>query len=337
MGLTRYAAVHEQPEGPGDARPTALQVIEDESLHNGQLTGKTILITGVSSGIGVEVAKALFVTGATLFLTARDLNKAKRALGEALVNSPRVHLMGLHLDSLESVRACAARFYKQSNKILNVFIANAGVLAAIEGRTKDGFETQFGTNHLGHFLLFCLLRPALLDAANATGSESRAVFVSSLGHRYGEVDFDDYNFEKRPYSPHKAYGQSKTANIWTSNEADRLYNSHGLRSFSVQPGAIMETGLSTYISEERKQILRKDPNLGPRLKSPEQGAATIVWAAVSKSLEKTGGKYLEDAQIAKPWSPEHGDWATGYATHVYSPEKERKLWALSLELVHLDE
>lgn len=336
MSLTRYAAVHQSPQGPGDARPTARQVLRDENLDSGQLTGENVFITGVSSGLGAETAKVLFLTGATLFLTARDLDRAKNALGEELVGSPRVHLLPLDLGSFDSVRACAGLFQEQRGNALNIFIANAGIMAAPEGRTKDGFETQFGTNHLGHFLLFTLLRPALLKGA-ATGLESRAVFVSSLGHRFGDIRFDDYNFEAEAYDPWKAYGQSKTANLWTANEVDRRYNNQGLRAFSVQPGGVVETTLLKHVSEDNKQAMVNDPTLKPRLKNTAQGAATIVWAAVSKSLDGLGGKYLEDVQAAQEWRPEDGPWGLGYAPHAYSPEKEGKLWELSLKLVGAEE
>jgi NAD(P)-dependent dehydrogenase (short-subunit alcohol dehydrogenase family) len=304
--------------------------VQDEGLE-GKLTDKVILITGASSGIGVESAKALFMTGATLYLTARDLDKAKRALGN-LVDSSRVHLLHLDLASLDSVRACAKELLAQTDK-LDIFLANAGVMAPPEGRTKDGFETQFGTNHLSHFLLFALLRPALLAAATPEAN-SRAVFLSSTAHRYSEVNFENYNLEGE-YERWNAYGQSKTANLWTANEIDRRYSSQGLRAFSVQPGGI-QTGLLQYMSEEEKTALTSDPVLGPQLKSPEQGAATSVWGAISKSLEGMGGNYLEDVQIAKEYDPSEGQWAPEYVPHAYSPEKERELWDLSVKLVGIE-
>lgn len=150
---SKYQSVHQSPEGPGDARPTAHQIIEDEQVQ-GKWSGKTVLVTGTSSGLGVETAKALLETGATLNLTARDLNKAKSALGSILDN-PRVKLLELDLNSLASVRRCADAFLEDSHN-LNIFIGNAGVMATPEGRTEDGHETQFGTNHLAHFLLIQL-------------------------------------------------------------------------------------------------------------------------------------------------------------------------------------
>ncbi|GIJ88208.1 hypothetical protein Asppvi_007126 [Aspergillus pseudoviridinutans] len=299
----RYADVHKNPQGPGDARPTAIQIIRDEGLE-GQLTGSSILITGVSSGIGVETAKALFTTGATLYLTARNLN----------------------------VRACAAELLTKT-QTLNIFIANAGVMATPEGRTKDGFETQLGTIYLSHFLLFLLLRPALLAGATRQAN-SRVILLASIAHRFSEVAFDNLNLDGE-YDSWRAYGQSKCALLWAANEIDRRYASQGLRAFSIQPGGV-QTGLLQHISEEEQNSLAADPALVPQMKSPEQGAATSVWGAVSRSLEGMGGKYLEDVQIAKAYDPSEGQWAPGYASYAYNPEKERKLWEVSLKLVGVD-
>ncbi|OOF95783.1 hypothetical protein ASPCADRAFT_207137 [Aspergillus carbonarius ITEM 5010] len=329
---TRYEAVHKNPQGPGDARPTAMQVIHDEGLE-GQLTGLSILITGASAGIGVETAKALFTTGATLYLTARDLDKATQALGNELISSPRVHLLELDLSSLDSVRACASNLLSKT-QTLNILIANAGIMATPEGRTKDNIELQFGTNYLSHFLLFLLLRPALLSAATPQ-LPSRVIMLSSIAHRSSEVNFSNINLDNE-YERWKAYGQSKCAMLWAANEIDRRYAAQNLRAFSVQPGGI-QTGLLKYMSEEEKTGLTSDPTLGPQFKSPEQGAATTVWGAVSKSLHGLGGKYLEDVQIAKPFDANEGQWAPGYFPHAYSPEKEKKLWEVSLGLVGVEQ
>jgi NAD(P)-dependent dehydrogenase (short-subunit alcohol dehydrogenase family) len=229
----RYEEVHKAPSGPGDSRPTALDIINDENLE-GKLFDKVILITGCSSGIGIETAQALASTGATLFLTARDIGKAKKALGD-LVTSPRIHLLELDLGSLANVRKYASNFLSTSSK-LNIFIANAGVMSCPEGRTEDGFETQFGTNHLAHFLLFHLLKPTLLASSTAEFS-SRVIMLSSLAHRWGKINFDNINLDGA-YDPLVAYGQSKMANLWTSNEIDRCYGTEGLHAWSVQPGGI---------------------------------------------------------------------------------------------------
>ncbi|PVH88659.1 short-chain dehydrogenase [Cadophora sp. DSE1049] len=326
---SQYAAVHANPNGPGDARPTALQIVQNEGL-SGKLNGKTIFITGCSSGLGVETAKALYTTGATLYLTARDLSKAKTALG-SLAESSRVHLLELDLNSLESVRKCAAEFLAQT-QTLNIFIANAGVMAIPEGRTKDGFETQLGTNHLAHFLLFNLIKSALL-ASTTPDFNSRAVILSSVGHRSAEVNWDNINLDGE-YNAWVAYGQSKTCNLWTANEIERRYGSQGLHAWSIQPGGVA-TGLLQHMSEEEKAGLGNDPTLVKIFKSPEQGAATTLWAATAKALEGVGGKYLEDCQIINAWTEADGQWGPGYASWAYDAEKENKLWAKSLEMVGL--
>lgn len=207
----RYRTAHTNPKGPGDARPTALQVIKDEHLEDGSLSEKVILITGCSSGLGVETARALKATGATLFLTARNTEKAKAALGDILDDDGRVHLLKLDLESFASVRACVEEFLTRSNT-LNVLITNAGVRLVPEGRTQDGFEVHLGTNHLSHFLLFSLLKPTLLRSSTPA-FQSRVVAVSSTAHRTAPLDFDDLNFERRKYDGVAAYGQSKLANV----------------------------------------------------------------------------------------------------------------------------
>ncbi|KAG7146990.1 Oxidoreductase calI like protein [Verticillium longisporum] len=230
--MSRYAASHVSTQGPGDARPTALQVVEDEGLVN-QLAGKVVLVTGANSGIGVETARAIHATGATLYITARDSAKAQQAI-ENIKNGPGpksdapIHAIELRLDSFASVRAAAKAFHDKGDK-LNLLILNAGVMATPEWKTEDGFEAQFGTNHLGHFLLFQLLKPDLL-AASTPDFQSRVVSVASSAHRYSKVRLDDLNFEKDPYEPWTAYGQSKTANIYFANEVERRYGSKGLHA-----------------------------------------------------------------------------------------------------------
>lgn len=324
---SKYTKVHQSPKGPGDVRPTALQIVKDAGREDA-LTDKVILTTGCSSGLGIETARALYVTGATLYLTARNLEKAKSALGE-IVASPRVHLLHLDLNSLASVRACAKEFLSKSDT-LNILIANAGVMACPEGRTADGFETQFGTNHLAHFLLFYLLKSRLLSSSTPAFN-SRVIIVASSAHRVSTVHLDNLSLDGE-YEPWKAYGQSKTANVWTANEIERRYGAQGLHAFSLHPGAIA-TELLRHVSDEQKADWEKNDFLKTYWKSPEQGAATSVWGAVARELEGTGGKYLDDCQIAPPADPtqRHGP---GYATWAYSPELEAKLWAKTLDLLN---
>ncbi|KAM0325807.1 hypothetical protein ACHAQA_007109 [Verticillium albo-atrum] len=325
----QYSTVHQAPNGPGDARPTAIQIIKDGQLE-GKLSGQAAFITGCSSGIGIETARALHLAGATLYLTARNLAKARSALGN-LVDDDRVHLLQLDLESFDSVRTCAAKFLTKCSK-LNILILNAGVMTPPEGRTKDGFEIQFGTNHLAHFLLFNLIQPTLVAGATPQKA-SRVVVLSSIAHRTGEVIFDDVNFEGH-YEPMAAYSQSKTANLWTANEIERRFNSQGIHCWSVQPG-IVQTDLMRHLAEDRKDGLENDPFLSKIFKSPEQGAATSVWAATATALEGRGGKYLEDCQIVPAWEPSVGQWGPGYGAHAYDTEKAKKLWEKSVEWVGL--
>jgi NAD(P)-dependent dehydrogenase (short-subunit alcohol dehydrogenase family) len=324
---SKYAAAHVSPNGPGDARPTALQIIKDEALE-GKLSDKVIFITGCSSGIGIEAARALATTGATLYLTARDLDKARSALGEFAERS-QVHLLELDLNSLSSVRKCAAEFLSKSSK-LNILINNAGVMIPPEGRTADGFETQFGINHLAHFLLTQLLKDTLLASATPEMC-SRVIMVSSSAHRASEVQFDDYNFEGG-YDAFKAYGQSKTAMIWTANEIDRRYGSRGLHAYSLHPGSI-SSGLQKYATDDLRKQWSTIPGLEASKKSPEQGAATTIWAATAGVLEGRGGIFLEGCQIIGPLSSDAGLLEAGYAPWVYDKEKAARLYEFSKGLV----
>ncbi|RMZ87577.1 hypothetical protein DV736_g5192, partial [Chaetothyriales sp. CBS 134916] len=323
--LNKYAAVHQRPQGPGDARPTGLQIVQDEQLE-GKWTDMAIWITGCSSGLGVETAKALAVTGARLYLTARDLAKAREALG-SLAESEKVELMELDLDSLDSVQECAESFLVAADAKLNVLICNAEVTGCVEGRTVDGFETQFGTNHLAHFLLINFLTETLLKSSTPK-FVSRVIIVTAAAHRLGSVHFDNLNLENRAYTADVAYSQSKTANVWTANELERWYGTMGLlHAWSVQPGA-MATDLVA-------AAMTAHPQLAKMLKSAEQAAATTTWAATAAALEGKGGKYLEDCQIIGAWDESLGTWAPGYAAHTYSPEDEAKLWDVSLKLTGL--
>ncbi|OOF95017.1 hypothetical protein ASPCADRAFT_149120 [Aspergillus carbonarius ITEM 5010] len=327
----RYAHVHQSSAGAWDARPTAQQIIEDAHLE-GHWTDQVLLITGCSSGLGVQTARALYTTGATLYLTARDLTKARRALAD-LIDSPRVHLLHLDLNSLASVRACAAEFNAQSTR-LNILIANAGVMGCPEGRTADGFETQFGTNHLAHFLLVHLLRPVLL-ASSTPAFHSRVLLLSSGSHRFGEVNFENLTGEGE-YNTWMAYAQSKTANIWTANELERRYGSHGLHAVSLHPGTIA-TDLLRHVPAEQMAVWTADKELEQYWKTPEQGAATTVWAATASELEGIGGVYLDNCAVAEEWVPTESGWGPGYASWAFSPEKEARLWATSMELLGLQE
>lgn len=328
--VDRWAAIHQKPQGLGDSRPTAKQIVEAENLH-GKWSDKNILITGCSSGIGIESARALADTGATLYLTARDLPKAHAALGE-LAKSDRVRVRKLDLDALEDVRVFAKEFLLECPK-LNILITNAGVMACPEKRTKDGFEYQFGTNHLAHFLLINLLTPAL-KAAATPDFNSRLVVLSSLAHNFGSVHFDNINLEGGAYDPVGAYAQSKTANLWTANAFDRKHAGDNIRAWSVQPGMV-PTDLTRHYTEDQKNGFSDDPYFASLQKSPPQGAATQVWGAVAQALEGQGGKYLEDCQIIPAKKEGAHAFAPGYAPWAYDPQSEERLWELSLKLTGL--
>ncbi|KAI1428321.1 hypothetical protein F5Y12DRAFT_790350 [Xylaria sp. FL1777] len=329
----RYRTAHRNPKGPGDARPTALQIIKDEQREDGSLSDKVILITGCSSGLGIETARALKATGATLFLTARNLEKAKIALGDILDDGKKVHLLKLDLESLASVRACADEFLAKS-KTLNVLIANAGVRLVPEGRTQDGFEVHMATNHFSHFLLFELLKPTLLRSSTPQ-FQSRVVAVSSTAHRTAPFNFDDINFESRKYDGVAAYGQSKLANVYMANEIERRYGSQGLHSWSVHPGGI-RTGLQRPNLRDYMVILKNGPmHTLKYMQNTQQGAATSVWAAVSRDLEGKGGRYLEETQVSEGLV-EGGDViGPGHAPWAYNEDDAKKLYEMSVEFVGL--
>ncbi|KAK1674655.1 hypothetical protein BDP55DRAFT_704877 [Colletotrichum godetiae] len=346
--MSRYAEAHQNPKGPGDARPTAFQIIQDEDLI-GKLTGKIILITGANQGIGLETARALYQTGATIFLGVRSHEKGEKAIADITAStktetSGSLKIVVMSLDDFSSVRKGAQDFLSKSNGKLNILINNAGIMAQTKIKTVDGFESQFATNHLGHFLLFQLLKSALLASATPAFS-SRVVAVSSMAHRASDVRFDDVNFdEEGSYEPYTSYGQSKTANIYFSNEIERRYGtSRGLHSTSLHPGSIF-TGMAASQNVDVEAI---KANLGEEkfnqlmglLKNPEQGAATTVYAAVSKEWESKGGKYLNDCAEGGPgvggFTPATTD--PGYAPWAYDEEKAARSWRESCKMVGVED
>ncbi|KAF2263199.1 short-chain dehydrogenase [Lojkania enalia] len=324
-----YAEAHKVTKGPGDARPTALQIVRDNDLE-GKLQGKVALVTGVSSGIGIPTALALKAAGMHVFGAVRNLEKGKKAFGDHL-EPGRLELLHLDMNSLNSVRQCAKEFLAKSDT-LNILVNNAGIMMNPEGRTADGFELQFGTNHLAHFLLFQLLKDTLLKSATPEFA-SRVICVSSTGHRWGQVHFDNINLEGI-YTPEGGYGQSKLCNIYMANELDRRYGKKNLHGFSLHPGAIW-TGLQIHYAKEVMDTYKSMDSITLHMKSAEQGAATSVWAALAKYLEGKGGIYLEDCGVAPPATEGYGDIDPGYESYAYDEEKENKLWKLSLELIGL--
>jgi NAD(P)-dependent dehydrogenase (short-subunit alcohol dehydrogenase family) len=304
----------------------------DEVPEGVNLKGKRVLVTGVSAGLGVETARALVAHGADVVGAARDLTKAKAATAgvRAGVNGGGLELVELDLASLDSVRVCANALVDNS-KPFDLVIANAGVMACPYGKTVDGFETQFGTNRLGHFVLVnriaSLMKPG-----------SRLVNLSSAGHRYSDVNVDDPNFERTPYDPWAAYGRSKTANILFAVEFDRRHKGNGIRATAVHPGGI-QTELSRHIGEEgMKQLIERvnaqtraagEPDF--KFKTVPQGAATSVWAGAVAAADEVGGRYCEDCHVAEI-EPDAAKRA-GVKPYALNPETAKALWAKSVGMV----
>jgi NAD(P)-dependent dehydrogenase (short-subunit alcohol dehydrogenase family) len=344
--MSRYAESHKLTNlaGAGDGRPTALQIIRDENL-TGKLSDKVFLVTGVSSGIGIDTIRALHTTGAHVYGTVRNMSKGQAVVDQILAEKHdgggKISLIEMDLSSFASVRSGAATFLSQSSQ-LNLLVNNAGIMACPFEKTIDGFESQFATNHLGHFLFFQLLKPTLISSASPE-FPSRVVSVTSLAHFFAPPDLDDVNFEKTPYEPWTAYARSKTANIWFSNALHRRYSAQNLLSTSVHPGGIVEgSNLAIHVSEETKAAMFGDEATLRTFKSSAQGAATSVYAAVSEEWGKKGGRYLSSCTEQKSREERRGEegmWENaneGYAEWVYDEEQEEKLWDLSVGIVGVE-
>jgi NAD(P)-dependent dehydrogenase (short-subunit alcohol dehydrogenase family) len=304
----------------------------DEVLQGINLTGKRVLVTGVSAGLGVETARALAAHGAQVVGAARDLSKAQAATEQVraqAANGGSLELVQLDLASLASVRRCADGLLA-AGKSFDLIIANAGVMACPQGKTVDGFETQFGTNHLGHFVLVNRIA-SLLKAG------SRLVNLSSAGHRYADVDLQDPNFEHSPYVEFTAYGRSKTANVLFAVEFDRRHKARGVRATAVHPGGI-RTELSRHLTPAMleklvAQINASQPKGAPPFsyKSIPQGAATSVWAACVADAAAIGARYCEDCHVAEI-APAPGIRA-GVQPYALDPPHAQALWQKSEEMV----
>ena len=308
----------------------------DELLSGVDLKANRFLVTGASSGIGLETSRSLVAHGASVVGAVRDLAKAERALAPvrdaALQAGGSLELIELDLASLQSVRACADKLLADGRPF-HAIIANAGIMATPLGRTADGFELQFGTNHLGHFALVTRIEPLLLD-------NGRLVVLSSQAHRVADVDLNDPNFEQQAYDPFVAYGRSKTANALFAVEFDRRHRDRGVRAASVMPGNSL-TDLPRHFAQEDLQGLfetvanaRAEAGLPPPvLKEIPQAAATSVWAAVVANPAAIGGRYLEDCAIA-PINDTANPFADGARTYLVDAEKARQLWLQSEHLVN---
>jgi NAD(P)-dependent dehydrogenase (short-subunit alcohol dehydrogenase family) len=308
----------------------------DEILAGVDLKGKRFLMTGASSGIGLETARALAARGASVVGAVRDLGEAEAATAPirdaASQGGGSLELIALDLASLQSVRAGADQLLTDGRPF-DAIIANAGVMATPFGRTVDGFETQFATNYLGHFALINRIAPLLAD-------NGRLVVLSSQAHRVADVDLDDPNFEQQAYEPFVAYGRSKTAASLFAVEFDKRHRARGIRAASVMPGNSL-TNLPRNFSQQELQGLfetvgkaRADAGLPPgELKDIAQAAATSVWAAVVADKDEIGGQYLEDCAVA-PVNDTPNPFADGVRSYALNADKAKRLWAKSEQLIN---
>ena len=310
----------------------------DDVLSGIDLHGKRVLVTGVSAGIGVETARALAAHGGQVVGAARDLEKAEAATAQvrkdAAANGGSFELVALDLASLKSVRACADELLARG-EAFDVVIANAGVMATPLGHTVDGFETQFGTNHLGHFVLVnriaSLIRPG-----------GRLINLASSGHRFSNVDLNDPNFQRTAYEPFVAYGRSKTANILFAVAFDRRHRERGIRAAAVHPGGIRtELGRHMDSAQIEKMIDQMNQQLAAEGKAPfqwktiPQGAATSVWAGFVAQADEVGGRYCENCHVGRivPDDTVISAISEGVRSYALDPHNAEALWKKSQELV----
>ncbi|MBU9266688.1 SDR family NAD(P)-dependent oxidoreductase [Burkholderia gladioli] len=308
----------------------------DDVLAGVDLRGKRALVTGVSAGLGVETARALAAHGAQVVGAARDLAKARSATevvrAAAAGNGGGFELLELDLASLASVRA-AADALLADGRPFDLVIANAGVMASPFGHTADGFETQFGTNHLGHFVFINRIASLLAPGA-------RVVNVASSGHRMAPFSLDDLGFERTPYDPWVAYARSKTANILFAVEFDRRYKARGVRAVAIHPGGIM-TELARHLPDDALDGMLTQINADLaaqgrppfRFKTVPQGAATSVWAGVVAPADEVGGRYAENCGLSSVTDAELNPAAPGVRAYALDPELAKALWEKSEQMV----
>jgi NAD(P)-dependent dehydrogenase (short-subunit alcohol dehydrogenase family) len=304
------------------AQSTAAEVIGGIDLG-----GRLAVVTGGYSGVGLETVRALVGAGASVVVPARRPDHAR----EQLAGIERVEVDELELGDLDSVRGFAERFLGSGRK-LDLLINNAGVMASPEFRVGPGWEGQFGTNHLGHYVLTNLLWPAI-----ARDGGGRVVALTSAAHRISPIHFDDIHFERRPYDKWQAYGQSKTANSLFALQLDALGEDAGVRAFAVHPGGIM-TPLQRHLSREEMEAagwLDDDGNPVQGFKTPEQGAATTVWAATSPQLDDMGGVYCADCDIADVVESIQAGGG-GVMAHAVDHDAAARLWEVSAQMTGVD-
>nr|WP_321983783.1 SDR family NAD(P)-dependent oxidoreductase [uncultured Lichenicoccus sp.] len=296
----------------------------DEVLQGLDLSSKRILVTGVSGGLGVETARTLAAHGAQVVGAARNLPKAETAteqVRDQAAQGGKLELVQLDLASLGSVRACADALLAVG-KPFDLVIANAGVMAGPQRLTVDGFEAQFATNYLGHFVLInriaSLLKPG-----------GRVVMVASAGHRRTDVHLDDPNFERNPYQEYMAYGRSKTATILFAVEFDRRHSPKGFRATAVHPGAVMTETVRGMI--ERLGDGREGAVAAHDWKTVPQGAATALWAGIVAPADTVGGQYCEDCRVAE--ISDDPNSRIGIRSYALDRDHARALWVKSEEMV----
>ena len=296
----------------------------DEVLAGIDLSGRTVFITGANSGLGQETARAMAARGAHVIMAGRDQDKLDASVAAIRADQAQAALDTITLDlgSLESIRAATSRARQRFDKI-DLLINNAGVMATPFQHTADGFEMQFGTNHLGHFALTAELMPLI-----ERGSAQRIVNLSSRGHFMGQVDFADPHFARRSYDPWAAYGQSKTANVLFTVGLEARYAVLGIHAYAVHPGGI-ETNLGRHMTPEMREGLMKrvtSSDGGFQWKTIPQGAATTCWAATAEELEGKGGVYCEDCHVA---SVDDESSTAGVRSYALNPSHADQLWKLS--------
>jgi NAD(P)-dependent dehydrogenase (short-subunit alcohol dehydrogenase family) len=299
----------------------------DEVLAGKDLSGTSVFISGANSGLGQETARAMAAKGAHIIMAGRDQAKLDEAVAAIRGTVPKAQLDTLTVDlaSLESIRAATSRARQRFHKI-DLLINNAGVMACPFMHTADGFEMQFGTNHLGHFALTAELMPLV-----ERGKAKRIVNLSSRGHHFAPVDFDDPNFVTRPYDPWVSYGQSKTANVLFTVGLEQRFAVLGIHAYAVHPGGI-QTNLGRHMTEEMVAALMQrvtSSDSGFEWKTIPQGAATSCWAATAPELEGKGGVYCEDCHVAEL---DDESASSGVRSYALNPSYADRLWKLSEEL-----
>jgi NAD(P)-dependent dehydrogenase (short-subunit alcohol dehydrogenase family) len=320
------AAIRALQEGVPMRESFGAHSTTEDVLRGIDLSGRRVLITGVSAGLGVETARAAAAHGATIVGTARDLGKARKALEPYA--SLDIEVLECDLASLRSVRTCTDVLAARGERF-DVVIANAGVMNCPFGLTSDGFETQFGTNHLGHFVFVNRVVPLIKEGG-------RVVILSSSAHRRADVDLDDPGFANTPYEPFVAYGRSKTANALFAVELDRRLRGRQIRATALHPGGIRTELLRHTTAAMLEQMAaqagrRANGSQGepPKVKTVEQGAATTVWAAFVADADEIGGRFCEDCHVAE----QTNEGYVGVRPYALDPQRAKALWAKSEAMV----